>query len=358
MNLFLRLLISLYTFFMKLYPRQFREEFGDEMTAVFTVAVQEASRRGMRWALIVWLRELRDYPSSLLREGRSNRQKHQAAGHSGALDFSGDGDDPGRWPPATRWETAAAILPFVLFGLLYTLDALDYAAGRRLFSLHWHLSIYPILLIGLGIGWVKGFPRWSLGYLGMALCFSYFLAETATAGFTIFGHTFARNERWDWRVWLSLLVVALVATLISRSLYPLVGLVKDIWRDWSRLSFIFFGALAWLTLGVAYDNKSFYNQVAYLPFDVFTVALLNVIGVLFYLRLRLPWQRALALQGAFSLPTLTGWAVLLLDGREEHIPSPNHILMWGLFLTILFGLMLLPGILGVIRRATQNLRPV
>lgn len=45
MNPFLRLLIRLYTYSIRLYPRQFREEFGDEITAVFTVAVQEAGRR-------------------------------------------------------------------------------------------------------------------------------------------------------------------------------------------------------------------------------------------------------------------------------------------------------------------------
>lgn len=357
MNPFLRLLIRLYTYSIRLYPHQFREEFGDEMTAVFTVVVQEAGRRGLRWALIVWLRELRDYPLSLLREGRRNRRKHRAAGHSGALDFSGDADSSGLWSPAKRWETAAAILPFVLFGLIYTLDALDYAAGWRGLSLHWYLVAYLILLIGFGFGWIKGFPRWSLGYLGMALLFSWWLSSLSTVGFELFGHTLGYVGRWGWRVWISLLVIALVATLCSRSFHPLLSLAKSIWRDWSRLSFIFYGALTWLALGIAYDNKSFYNQVAYLPLDVFTGALLYMLGVLFYLHLRHSWQRALALQGAFSLPILSGMAITLLDGREEHIPRPNHILMWLFFLTILFGLILLPGILGIIRQATQSLRP-
>jgi hypothetical protein len=58
-----------------------------------------------------------------------------------------------------------------------------------------------------------------------------------------------------------------------------------------------------------------------------------------------------------SLGMLSGMAILLLDGRVEHIGRPNHILMWLFFLTILFGLMLLPGILGIVRRATQSLRP-
>lgn len=356
MKLFVRLLTRFHIFFIRLYPRQFREEFGEEMTAVFTVAVQEAGRRGMRWALMVWLRELRDYPSSLLREQRRNRRKHPLSSQSPAPAFSGDEGGPGQWSPVTRWESAATILPFVLFGLLYTLDALDYAAGRRGFSLYWHLSFYLILLIGLGLGWVKRFPRWSLGYLGTSLLFSWWLAGLSTTGFTIFGYTLGTNERWGWRGWISLLLVAFIATLLSRSLYPLVGLAKDIWRDWSRLSFIFYGALTWLALGMTYDGKSFYNQIAFLPMNIFVGALFYVMGAWFFLRVRLPWQRALVLQGAFSLGLLTSVAIVGLDGRVD-IGIPNHIL-WGLFFFIIyFGLMLLPGILGIARRASQSLRP-
>ena len=53
---------------MHLYPRIFRTEFKEEMTAVFAQAVVEAAKRGWLSVTAVFLRELRDLPPNIARE--------------------------------------------------------------------------------------------------------------------------------------------------------------------------------------------------------------------------------------------------------------------------------------------------
>jgi len=65
MNGLIRLFVSFHAFLLRLYPRRFRDEFSEEMSAVFAMAAQEAARRRKLSATVVWLRELRDLPVSL-----------------------------------------------------------------------------------------------------------------------------------------------------------------------------------------------------------------------------------------------------------------------------------------------------
>jgi hypothetical protein len=354
---FISVLIHVYHRLLSLYPAEFRDELGEEMTAVFSEAIAEARMQSRRLVAIRFLRELRDYPSSLWRAQKlSRRNQKEVAGPQPLIPADGIAE-PVQFTRPSGLETAAAILPFVLMGLLYTFQALDYPSGRSMRSFYWDLSLYLLLLIGLGIGWVKGFPRWSLGYLGMALVFSWWLAGIAISGFRIFGHTFTHNEQWGWRGWISLLVVALVATLLSRSLYPLVGLAKSIWRDWSQLSFIVYGAFTWLALGITYDGKTFYNEIKYLPINIIIGAMIYTAGALFFMRLKTGWHRAVALQAAFNLAFLSSMAIGAIDGRVDEALQDN-VFYWFFVIIFWFGIMLLPGSLAIIRRASQSLRPV
>ncbi|MCP4415579.1 MAG: hypothetical protein GY805_03090 [Chloroflexi bacterium] len=63
-----RILGWLYAQSLKLYPPDFRDAFGEEMTAVFTQTMMDAVERG-RWGVAaVLLHELRDLPPNLARE--------------------------------------------------------------------------------------------------------------------------------------------------------------------------------------------------------------------------------------------------------------------------------------------------
>jgi len=63
-----RLAILMYSWLIRLYPVSFREEFGSEMTAVYSEKLTDAARVDQRDLLVIVLRELRDFPISLLRQ--------------------------------------------------------------------------------------------------------------------------------------------------------------------------------------------------------------------------------------------------------------------------------------------------
>jgi hypothetical protein len=86
----------------------------------------------------------------------------------------------------------AGILPFILFGLMFTLKGINYHS-----TLAWmghgivgYLIVHAVLIIGLGVGWALRFPRWSYAYLGVVLISSHWLAGVSTKGFHLFGYTF------------------------------------------------------------------------------------------------------------------------------------------------------------------------
>jgi hypothetical protein len=59
--------MMIYKFFatlVRLYPRQFREEFGDEMEEVFKQATFETKAQALKF----FLRELRDFPANLVQQ--------------------------------------------------------------------------------------------------------------------------------------------------------------------------------------------------------------------------------------------------------------------------------------------------
>lgn len=64
----------IYRLLLRLYPRRFRAEFGEEMTAVFSEAIAEAAQTTRLNLLLFCWRELRDYPFSLLRQHWRNAE--------------------------------------------------------------------------------------------------------------------------------------------------------------------------------------------------------------------------------------------------------------------------------------------
>ena len=70
MSRFLWLVVHLYSWLIRLYPASFRETFEAEMITVFANMTREAAQISRTYLVVVILRELRDYPFSLLREHR------------------------------------------------------------------------------------------------------------------------------------------------------------------------------------------------------------------------------------------------------------------------------------------------
>ncbi|MCA9918448.1 MAG: hypothetical protein KC445_10880 [Anaerolineales bacterium] len=204
--------------------------------------------------------------------------------------------NPNRSNPPTPSAILAGLLPFLLVGLMFTLKGINYHTPIPLMSdgMGAYLVGLIFLTVGLGVGWAKGFPRWSYAYLGGVLIHSQWLSGVVTVGYRLFGYTFG-HEEWGWRGWLPLLVLTAVMLLLARSFKPLGQMIQGIKQDWTLLSFALFAALSWLLLSVAYDGKTWYDQTVFLPLNLLLQTLIITGGAFFYLRLSRPWPRVLLL---------------------------------------------------------------
>jgi hypothetical protein len=79
----MRLLIFLLTWFyrqmLRLYPVSYRELFAEEMESTFRRRLEESDGRSLHRLLLLFLREVRDLPSSLVHAHRNQHENRQAA---------------------------------------------------------------------------------------------------------------------------------------------------------------------------------------------------------------------------------------------------------------------------------------
>lgn len=62
------IVIAVYARILRLYPRRFRDEYGDEMRTVFERLLTEAANRSILSAALLCLRKFRDLPINIVRE--------------------------------------------------------------------------------------------------------------------------------------------------------------------------------------------------------------------------------------------------------------------------------------------------
>lgn len=221
-------------------------------------------------------------------------------------------------PAATPWAVFAGVLPVLLSGLVVVVQAFYYPGQVRglTHSAQLYLGLYAVLLVGLGVGWAKRFPRWSYGYLGIVLIMALWFANAATPGLQLFGHRFGR-ELWGVLGWLPLLGLFVLMLLLTRSLQPLRGLARDVREDWSLLSLALYGVVAWVSLIASFDNYGWYNNGRVLLFNLVVQTVLFSGGAFFYMRQRGRWRGVLALQAALLLHFAMEWLAAGIDGSFE-----------------------------------------
>ena len=105
------------------------------------------------------------------------------------------------------------------------------------------LIVLAALMAVLIVSWRKGFPRWSLPLWALRLVLSLYMMNAATPGLWFFGYSSGHDGLWGWRSWIPLAMVAIIAWVWTRSLRPLGALIGGVWRDWTRLSFAFYGLM-------------------------------------------------------------------------------------------------------------------
>ena len=287
-----RILARLYAALLKLYPRSYQVEYGQELQAVFNLALDDEARQGGFSPIWTSLRELRDLSGAIIIEHRRERRKHKmGTERASRLDFE----------PCSRRETLAALAPFLLGAFSATLAYLRLNS----FGPQWvEVAIALSLLGSLGslivIGVVRRFPRWFLPYLGAALSLLgvYVIAGPVSLLFNVLT---VPSEPWLFRqiidqglFWIGLLVAGLLVVLAARTLPPLRPFYWRIRRDWTLLSFVLYGTtlFALLLTFDDYQNKELYKTAALLVLAA---------GAWFYLQSAHSLQRLLALFAGLTL---------------------------------------------------------
>jgi hypothetical protein len=221
-----------------LYPPGFRAEFGEEMQSIFTLAVEEASERGTNALARLCLGELASLPAALLRA------------YGQALNRRAASDTVPTQPNLLESSWRELLLALAVFLLPAVLVL---ANGTSQVPASLGLPAAGLFLaVMLLIGWLGGFPLWSLPYVGLVLAVAaylhlfqwvaglvrpalinnfspgpldrstYLLLEVASTGML-----------WLMLFCLTLLVVALLAVFNRFQL-----LLVRVRHDWSLLSYV------------------------------------------------------------------------------------------------------------------------
>lgn len=155
------------------------------------------------------------------------------------------------------------IKPSTVFAgtIFFILWGLDLIAGE--FPHEWNIPIWVygiffmstlfVLPVGMCIGWIQEFSRWSYPYVGHVIVFSLYMTNVATPGFKPFGHEIFGRELWGWRAWIPLMIVALIALGVTRSFRPITKFFTNIRDDWTLLTFGMFGFMP-LVIAIMFDE--------------------------------------------------------------------------------------------------------
>jgi hypothetical protein len=353
-----RLLTHLYSHLLKLFPDRFLVEFGCEMDDVFAQALSGLDDSDTPYAIRkvkmarLLFREVWYFPLAYL-----DARRYQVSLGSGEIPTGRASYREGKmietWVGrrASWGEALIGALPFLLIGLAYLLDGfanlgeydrlafklLDGSLNRPAIILTPEEGVYFVSVLGLLFGALKGFPRWSYAYLGMSLFFSWSYNNQNYYG--VF---------YKWWVWLPSFAAIVLGLLLTRSLKPLARLLQGAWNDWTRLSFALYAFASPLVTAVFFDMDWGVFQLYGLLFDTVLLAA----GAVAFMRSRTIWGRVLSLEAAVLILVVKGM-------RYPSFVEDLRALHWQafLFIIIYFGYLLLPAVIGILRRGVNALSP-
>jgi hypothetical protein len=313
---------------LNLYPAEFRNEFEDEIKAVFIQAIDDFNRTGE--ALKFVTHELRDLPGSLLHAYLVSWLRERSPIMNDKY-----------ISPSTRWQALLGILPFLAFGISSMIGKVEhhYLLNQNIAE----MIVYGLALVGLLIGWTRGFPLWSNSYLGWSLVLAWSNTNISING-----------VRWGYQVWILLGIIVLAALIWTRSIQPLKKLIKDVWLDWTRLTLSLFAFGAFVSL--IFDE----NHNPYLLLWMALTTIIIATGVWLFLRSSTLSARVLSIVVSFIASMVPGAiSYLTWDWRAYYgLPksdywydnlgvSPILVLFWLLFLFS-------PALIVFIQRMTRR----
>ncbi len=336
--------MTLYARLLHLYPRKFRDEFAEEMQIVFQDSVKEAVGNGMLSMIVICLRELGGLPLSILREFWHEFERKETIMVTTEKVETETSTDGG----ANHWNALIGALPFALFGVASMI-------GKSRLPFHMaypNLVFYVIVLLGLLLGLIKGFPRWAYSYLGWSLVFAWWWTDMGTYGLRIFGF---RIDYWTWQIWVPLLATLGLALLWTRSLHPFRQLVRGIWENWTNLSLMIYTFIAFVVL--IYDE----NHHPYLFLFMTASTIIFSASVWFFLQSVDMRKRAISLFSGFVLAFATSYICDATWDRHNGYPRTikfefdyETVSSYAIFLVFYGLILLLPVLVGFIKSTVNK----
>ena len=166
-------------------------------------------------------------------------------------------------------ETILAVIPFLLFGMVWFMEIKKFPQN---FELGIQIAAVASMFCLLGIGWVKGFPKWTVPSIGFCLLFSIFFMFITSP-------VFGRETPWGVWALLPLIITMLVSYLLNPRLEPLKNLGKMINKEQNVLVFACYGILPIIFM-MEFDEI---NHSSVIPFIIILITL-TIIGAIIYLR--------------------------------------------------------------------------
>jgi hypothetical protein len=292
-------LLSIYAWLMKLYPSRYQREFGEERQEVFALALEETIPRGYRALFRLVLYELHDFPASAIRANIRELEVMMKTIETKLADegLSWVGLLLGAWPFLVSGPVMA-ILPY-LPGPAEKL--LDFNSPL------WLVIIGLSLLIGIFVGWRKGFPRWVYPYL---VVFFYAIVIPLVSWLGQLVHVDINGWISPAIFWVAILGLGAAALFFLSSIPATKKIYSDIRNDWTRLSF---GMVVFLALGTGIylgDHPRPFGPAVWLPS---VIVFLGAIAYLFcrshLMRVALIATIVISFLVMMVLPTDDPWAV-------------------------------------------------
>ena len=349
----------LYVRLIRLYPVAFRQEYGAAMAQDFRDGVRDARQRGLWELLGFWVYILLDLGSSVPVEWIAARRARRALEEkmSGIKLMAVEAEL--RTLPSSRaqpGEICAGVLPFILLGLMNVFfnwpseGPLAAPGLQAVGGLLFLIVPSTLILGGVVVGWVRGFPRWSYPYVSYSVLFSLYMTQVAMPPLRFFGNAFGYRELWGLFAFIPPGMAVLIASLITRSFRPLWELVRGAWRDPLRVSFALYGLLPFWAF-VTLDEMS-HNYT--LPFTVvFACALCG--GAWGYMKSERTAPQLVSLvsgAGVFLTLLVLSW-ILYEPIMGQRWTEPRAAILSSL---VLLAIVILPGVLlGLVRRGVNAL---
>jgi hypothetical protein len=327
-------MLNWYKILLHLLPPDFREEFGEEMVETFAQRLAETYPQGRLPLLQMWLEELLAFPGTLLEA------------------YTAPQTPPGKEEPSNSGPLTQPWRELLLSMTVFLLPAGLLLSSRSTLSLTNAPGMMEALLflgIMLCLGWMGGFPLWSMPYVSLILAVSVYLFVFQRIASQISPALISNFAPGPWdhstylvlqvafngMLWLMLFCLTLLAVTLLAAFNRFQPLLERLRYDWSLLSYILYGESVFALL--LHHRQS---ELGYLLASLLCL----VAGVWFFLSTSRPagaspGQRLLTLLTcltlAVSVSALQTWTTS--DGSGE-----NLLLLWGWMAAAL----LLPGLLA------------